>query len=105
MEDDTDLTRQLLQAGTDVHAVQGENSDTLLHIAARNGNNDIVQVRSYHSHKLQKAHSLFSIWTMGSSPGELSEELVMYEKQKKCWKMNCDVGEATEGLENELWHR
>ena len=39
---------------------------------------------------------------MGGSPGELSEELVTLEKGKKDWKMNCDVGEATEGLENEL---
>ena len=35
----------------------------------------------------------------GGSPGELSEELVT---QKKGWRMNCDVCEATEGLENEL---
>ena len=41
-------------------------------------------------------------FAMGSSPGELSEELVMQEKQKKDWRMNCDVGEATEGLANEL---
>ena len=34
---------------------------------------------------------------MGGSPGELSEELVMQEKQKKDWRMNCDVGEATDG--------
>ena len=40
--------------------------------------------------------------TMGGSPGELSEELVMQEKRKKGWRMNCDVGEATEGLYNEL---
>ena len=39
---------------------------------------------------------------MGGSPGELNEELVMHEKRKKGWRMNCDVGEATEGLENEL---
>ena len=37
-----------------------------------------------------------------SSPGELSEELVMQEKGKKGWRMNCDLGEATEGLKNEL---
>ena len=24
------------------------------------------------------------------------------EKRKKGWRMNCDVSEATEGLENEL---
>ena len=39
---------------------------------------------------------------MGGSPGELSEDLVTQEKRKKGWRMNCDVGEATEGLENEL---
>ena len=64
---------------------------------------------------------------MGGSPGELSEELVSYQKRKKGWRMSCDVGkqrkgwrmscdvcevtewrtscdvgEATEGLENDL---
>ena len=39
---------------------------------------------------------------MGGSPGELNEELMTQEKRKKGWRMNCDVGEATEGLENEL---
>ena len=38
---------------------------------------------------------------IGGSPCELSEELVT-EKQKKGWRMNCDVGEVTERLENEL---
>ena len=37
-----------------------------------------------------------------SSPGELNEELVTLEKLKKGWRMNCDVGEATKRLENEL---
>ena len=41
-------------------------------------------------------------FVMGSSPGELSEELVTQEKRKKGWRMNCDVGKATEELENEL---
>ena len=36
------------------------------------------------------------------SPGELTEELVTWDKRNKGWKMNCDVGEATDGLENEL---
>ena len=45
---------------------------------------------------------LQTCFIMGSSPSELSEELVMQEKQKKGWRMNCDVGEAAEGLENEL---
>ena len=39
---------------------------------------------------------------MGGSLGELSEEFVTQEKRKKGWRMNSDVGEATEGLENEL---
>ena len=39
---------------------------------------------------------------MGSSPGDLSEEPVTYEKRKKGWRMSCDIGEAMEGLENEL---
>ena len=42
------------------------------------------------------------VLSMGGSPGELSEELVTQEKQKKVCRMNCDIGEATEGLENEL---
>ena len=36
------------------------------------------------------------------SPGNVSEESVTYEKQKNGWRMSCDVGEATEVLENEL---
>ena len=39
---------------------------------------------------------------MGGSSGGVSEEPVMQEKRKKGWIMSCDVGEATEGLENEL---
>ena len=39
---------------------------------------------------------------MDGSPGDVSEEPVTYEKGKKGWRMSCDVGEATEGLENEL---
>ena len=42
------------------------------------------------------------LYIMGGSPGELSEELLMQEKRKKGWRMNCDIGEAMEGLENEL---
>ena len=38
---------------------------------------------------------------MGGSPGELSEELLL-RNEKMGWRMNCDVGEATEGLEIEL---
>ena len=39
---------------------------------------------------------------MGGSPGDVSEEPVTYKKRKKGYRMSCDVGEATEGLENEL---
>ena len=38
---------------------------------------------------------------IGGSSGELSEELVMWVKRQKGWRMNCDVGEVTERLENE----
>ena len=37
---------------------------------------------------------------MSGLPGALSEEIVTQEKRKKGWRMN--LGEATEGLENEL---
>ena len=46
--------------------------------------------------------SIHVIKNMGGSPGELSEELVTQGKRKKGWRMNCDVDEATEGLENHL---
>ena len=39
---------------------------------------------------------------MSGSPGDVSEEPVTQEKRKKGWRMSCDVGEATEGLDNEL---
>ena len=39
---------------------------------------------------------------MGCLPGELSEEVGTWEKQKKGWRMNCDIGETTERLEIEL---
>ena len=39
---------------------------------------------------------------MGGSPGDASENPVTQEKRKKGLRMSCDVGEATEGLENEL---
>ena len=38
----------------------------------------------------------------GRSPGDVSEESVTQEKEKKVWRISCDVGEAMEGLENEL---
>ena len=41
---------------------------------------------------------------MGGSPGEFSEELVTQEKQKKGWRMNCDVGEATPKTHAVLGH-
>ena len=44
----------------------------------------------------------YSMCAMGGSPGDVSENPVMWERQKKGWRMSCDVGEGTEGLENEL---
>ena len=43
--------------------------------------------------------SLTSPYSMGGQPGE---EPVTWEKRNKGWRMNCDVGEATEGFESEL---
>ena len=40
---------------------------------------------------------------MGGSPDDVTEEPVTLEKRNKGWKMICDVAEAAEGLENELW--
>ena len=40
--------------------------------------------------------------SMGGSPGDVSEEPVTQEKRKKGWRMSCDVGKATDVLENEL---
>ena len=45
------------------------------------------------------------IRSMGGSPGDVSEEPVTKEKRKKGWRIGCDVRDATEGLENELWRR
>ena len=40
--------------------------------------------------------------SMGGSLGDISEDHVTQEKRKKGWRMSCDVGEAIEGLENDL---
>ena len=67
----------------------------------------IVPIMTFH----RKYSDIFAVWSllseqklqaMGGSPDELSEELVTQEKRKKGWRMNSDVGEATEGLDNEL---
>ena len=39
---------------------------------------------------------------VGEVTERLENELVTQEKRMKGWRMNCDVGEATEGLEKEL---
>ena len=39
---------------------------------------------------------------MGGWSGDVSKEPVTLEKRKKGLRMNCDVGEATEGFEKEL---
>ena len=42
---------------------------------------------------------------MGGSPGDVGEVPVTYVKQRKGYKMSCDVGEANEVLKNEVWRR
>ena len=59
-------------------------------------------VKSIGTARKSKNFMANDIWGMGSSPGDVSEEPVAQEKRKKGWRMSCDVGEATEGLENEL---
>ena len=39
---------------------------------------------------------------MGGSTCDVSEESLTYEKRKKGWRMSCDAGKETEGLENEV---
>ena len=60
-----------------------------------NVNTDIWQLVSQSSPSIETSN-------MGGSSGELSEELMTQEKRKKSCKMNCDVGEATEVLDNDL---
>ena len=45
---------------------------------------------------------MLCIEIMGGSPSDVSEDPVTQEKRKKGWRMSYDVGEATEGFENEL---
>ena len=39
---------------------------------------------------------------MGGSPGKVGEVPKKYVKQRNGYRINCDVGKAAEGLENEL---
>ena len=39
---------------------------------------------------------------MDGSPGDVGEVHVTYVKRQKVWRTNCDLDEATEGLDNEL---
>ena len=45
-----------------------------------------------------------SLWHRRSKR-RVGEWAVMYVKQQKGWRMSCDVGKATEGLEIKLWRR
>ena len=76
--------------------------DLLIGFSATLGNGQTDRQTHADTHAHAHTHIHAHTHTMDSSPGELSEELVTLEKRKKGWRMNCDVGEATEGLENEL---
>ena len=56
---------------------------------------------SAHKCHLMASHISSVFYIMGGSPGDVSEEPETYEKRKNRWRMNCDVGKATKGLENE----
>ena len=45
------------------------------------------------------------VLNMGSSPGDVCDELVMQVKQHKACRMGCGIDEAMVKLENELWRR
>ena len=67
----------------------------------RDGACSCEQLSVENSHIYETIHDARDT-AMGGSPGELSEELVTQEKRKKGLRINYDVGEETEGLENEL---
>ena len=65
-----------------------------------------------------RVRCLTYVRSMGGSSDDVSEEpvhrrserrvgvwAVAYVKQWKGWRMSCDIGKATEGLENERWRR
>ena len=45
---------------------------------------------------------LHRLCPMGGSPDDVGEVPVTEVKRREGWRMDCDVSEATEGLENEL---
>ena len=61
------------------------------------------EFRTMHSFENQCLELIIQAYaSMGCSPGDESENPMTQEKRKKGWRMSCDVGEATEGLENDL---
>ena len=62
----------------------------------------------YHSYqgRLARWHKwrACDLWCRRSKR-RVGEWAVAYMKQWKGWRMSCDIGKATEGLENELWCR
>ena len=62
----------------------------------------ILLNRFYLTYKVYEKLTRTGMQNMGGSPSDVSEEAVTQEKRKKGWRISCDVGEATEALENEL---
>ena len=54
--------------------------------------------------QLETQTILYILQVMGGSPGDVSEEPVTQKKQKKGWRMNCDLGEATEGKQRSFYN-
>ena len=58
----------------------------------------IIYVK-YERHNMSCNHGRHAMWHKWRAWG------VTQVKQRKAWRMSCDVGKETKGLENELWHR
>ena len=74
-------------------------SRTNLHLSYNPAGRSHCRLQNHHEH-IKHHHR-----GMGGSPGDVREVPVTYVKQRKGCRMTRDVGEAAEGLENELWRR
>ena len=61
--------------------------------------------------RVARGHGRLAMWCkwkfcdVGEAKEELENELWRRWSKRKGWWMSCDVGKVTEGLENELWRR
>ena len=82
-----------------------EHQHVKLETCGSNPGSDIVgpvDERQTYNDEAKEIWNFCFITIMGGSPGDVSENPVTWETRKKGWRMSCDVGEAMEGLENDL---